>query len=1516
MYSNTVQLPSGLVTNNSGNLTIEITFQTTDAGILFGYQDAPISTAYTPTPYVAPANFVPGIFINDYGYLEAELYNGKIDPIVSSTRVNDGAVYTAELVVTGNEQQLFLDGQLVGTLGGAVEPMDMTYAQLGDGWTGAIDDNTTPRDVYPNGQPGLDPFVGTIDRVIITNSSTLGGEVDPAPFGADTQFTFTPSALGSYTLSLQAMTSPQSFLTISVGTSTASVPMNVTYAPPTPSITGIPTSSPEGTPVTVTASVTDPSSAIAAGGYVDVWQATDSSGNSVTRNDALEFNGTDDYVDLGNPADLNIAGTITLEAWIKPVDDCVQDITHGYDGDGYTQVYLRIDNGSYQVGSEVDAGNLYASGTMPASDVGQWVFLAGYYDGTEWVLYRDGVEIGSTGITQQGAPEVDNADWTIGANGDGNYFDGAIDDVKIYAINLPAAVLRADSATTPADYTSGLAAYYLFNETSGLTVYDASGNGNNGMLGDGDPADAPTYVPGVTAGPALTFTPPVAGTYTVTLSAIDMYGDTGSTTGTLNVTNVPPTPAIGGLPTSIADGNSVNLTASATEPNAANQAAGFDYVWQVTGAAGQPATSSEALSFNGTNQFVDLSNPTDLDFSGDITLEAWIKPESTYGLQDIIAHCYQLSPSYAEDFLRINNGYYQVGSWDGNNAMAQAVIPAGDVGQWVFLAGVYDGTQWTLYRDGVQIGTSGPTTQGALPVSMTDWSIGAGAVDGDSATRYFSGEIDDVSVWSIGRTSAQVQTDMSAPLNPTQSGLVADYLFDEPAGSLTVVDSTVNQNNGTLGNGDPADAPAHVGGIVLGPKLKFTPPDTGSYAIGLEAIDQLGYAGETFQSLLVTPVAPTVSINGLPAAGTSVAAPVTLTASATDVSPSDTAAGFAYLWQASEPNGTSATSSQALSFNGAYQFVDLGNPADLDISGQITLEAWVNLQSTAGLQDIVAHGYQTSPSYAEDFLRINNGFYQVGSWDGNNAMAQAVIPAGDVGQWVFLAGVYDGEQWVLYRDGVAISTSGTTSQGALPVTAVDWSIGAGAVVNGAGATRFFDGEIDDVSIWDTGLSASQVRSDMAAPLNPSQTGLVADYPFDEGTGDTAVDATSNGNTGTLGGINPGDAPTRVAGIVLAPSVMISPEASGTVTVDLEAYDENGNTAQQSASFSVTSSNPIVFTLPTDTVQAVQGQAFELSGTVSDATGPAPFHLGANFGDGTLGRQSVPVFTITHTYANAGTYTVVLSFNDDAGNTAQTTFQVIVNGFTVNNGAPQQSMVTSLTYVFAGPVQVEPGAFELLRNGRPSDIHLVIDEQPNQQEFLITFRGPGVIGGSLPDGNYTLITLHKKVRVLSGPPMTANDANTFVRLFGDVEGLGVVTAADEALLKHAEADPSTKDAAYFEPTTVSLGSTRPTSPNSTSDTRGGSIRPNVDVAKSSADGPSHLQTHRPAERHPRQPQGGDVGGHNQQSPDNGHNRGAGPDEGTSSLNSCRDALARFIWRAADGIASPLPDFCWSSSPGPS
>ncbi len=160
-----------------------------------------------------------------------------------------------------------------------------------------------------------------------------------------------------------------------------------------------------------------------------------------------------------------------------------------------------------------------------------------------------------------------------------------------------------------------------------------------------------------------------------------------------------------------------------------------------------------------------------------------------------------------------------------------------------------------------------------------------------------------------------------------------------------------------------------------------------------------------------------------------------------------------------------------LLFNGVNTSVIITNKASLNFSGQITLSAWVKPLSTAGKQNILAHGYTTQPDQrASVFLRVNEGRYEVGSWNGvTEPIAAATIPSGDIGSFVHLTGVYNGTSWIIYRNGVAMNTA--TGMGALTVDA-DWTIGA----RDDGADRFFNGVIDDVRIYNRGLSSAEVAA--------------------------------------------------------------------------------------------------------------------------------------------------------------------------------------------------------------------------------------------------------------------------------------------------------------------------------------------------------------------------------------------------------------------------------------------------------
>ena len=205
-----------------------------------------------------------------------------------------------------------------------------------------------------------------------------------------------------------------------------------------------------------------------------------------------------------------------------------------------------------------------------------------------------------------------------------------------------------------------------------------------------------------------------------------------------------------------------------------------------------------------------------------------------------------------------------------------------------------------------------------------------------------------------------------------------------------------------------------------------------------------------------------------------------------------TSAGF-------EPGNT------AVQLNGTTKWVSLNNPAGLALSGQITLEAWINPDATQGnLARIISHGPATPTAYDlntyplvlsgsqlssnELFLRIegSGATYAVGTTDGVTTHgASAAVTAGDLGGangWIHLAGTYDGSHWNLYRNGVAIANTADAT-GALAVTSGEWAFGA----TGMGWGDFYTGLVDEVAIYGTALSAATVQTHYNVGKNGAAT---------------------------------------------------------------------------------------------------------------------------------------------------------------------------------------------------------------------------------------------------------------------------------------------------------------------------------------------------------------------------------------------------------------------------------------------
>jgi len=241
---------------------------------------------------------------------------------------------------------------------------------------------------------------------------------------------------------------------------------------------------------------------------------------------SLEFDGTDDYIDCGNDSSILPTAALTYNAWVYKANwnDTNNTPFNTIMGNFKTssgiyirwknkriQCWVRLNNDldNYLNGSHsnpVQTGyNKFKSG-KPYYRSSNWHMITVTFNGRYLRLYIDGALENTSG----GTPEYDttatgyHVDYNnngyninIGKQTDtGNFFDGKIDEVAIWDVALDADAIAElwdqdggtvgpsnlredkDNYTNSAD----LQGWWRFEEGSGTSIADSSGNGNTGTL--------------------------------------------------------------------------------------------------------------------------------------------------------------------------------------------------------------------------------------------------------------------------------------------------------------------------------------------------------------------------------------------------------------------------------------------------------------------------------------------------------------------------------------------------------------------------------------------------------------------------------------------------------------------------------------------------------------------------------------------------------------------------------------------------------------------------------------------------------------------------------------------------------------------------------------------------------------------------------------------------------------------------------------------------------------------------
>ncbi|MFL0021367.1 LamG-like jellyroll fold domain-containing protein [Streptomyces sp. NBUL23] len=181
---------------------------------------------------------------------------------------------------------------------------------------------------------------------------------------------------------------------------------------------------------------------------------------------ALQFNGTSNYLNLGDAPKLKFQGrAYAVEAWVKPgaAGGPVLARWSGTAGQGGFQ--LRI-TGTGQAALDHSGGTLTSLQNIPADT---WAHIAASFDGTTATLYIDGAFSGDKALPTTGDG---SALLHIGAKPGGPYYSGTIDEVRIWNRARGRSEIADSSRYRLIGNEPGLAAYYRFDEGSGTTAYD------------------------------------------------------------------------------------------------------------------------------------------------------------------------------------------------------------------------------------------------------------------------------------------------------------------------------------------------------------------------------------------------------------------------------------------------------------------------------------------------------------------------------------------------------------------------------------------------------------------------------------------------------------------------------------------------------------------------------------------------------------------------------------------------------------------------------------------------------------------------------------------------------------------------------------------------------------------------------------------------------------------------------------------------------------------------------------
>lgn len=198
-----------------------------------------------------------------------------------------------------------------------------------------------------------------------------------------------------------------------------------------------------------------------------------------------------------------------------------------------------------------------------------------------------------------------------------------------------------------------------------------------------------------------------------------------------------------------------------------------------------------------------------------MTASAWVKPSSLAANMTILSKSSGAN-GYGIDYIASSNKTRFWINGSGGTSIAE-FVGALSTANYTNITGSFDGASVQLFVNG-ELKHSVPVI-GIVNGNTDKFYIGSTA----GTSNYFNGNIDEVSVWNVARTSTQIQRDFSRILTGNETGLMAYWRMDESVGNFlfdaSYANNVYNENHITVTGGQwstviPSSAQLGLAGIT------------------------------------------------------------------------------------------------------------------------------------------------------------------------------------------------------------------------------------------------------------------------------------------------------------------------------------------------------------------------------------------------------------------------------------------------------------------------------------------------------------------------------------------------------------------------------------------------------------------------------------------------------------------------------------------------------------------------------